>query len=114
MITIHQHFPPDPNSFTSALADIQRKFEAIMATQTSHLAALMAVRSALTEASSELVAKLQELTEAQANAGNTTPEIDAITEDLTRMSTALAAIVPNVPPPAPDEPTGDPVVETQG
>ena len=81
----------------SALADINRKLNIIMATQAEHLTALQSIRSALTEASTEIVNKIAELTAAQANSGNTTPEEDAITADLVNMAQALANIVPGSP-----------------
>lgn len=60
-------------------------------------AALTTVGTRLTEASTEIVAKLEELQAAITAAGNTTPEVDAALANVTTLANALADIVPDAP-----------------
>lgn len=72
---------------------INRKVNTIMATQAEHAAELVQVKADLVEAQAELLAKIQELSDAIANAGNTTPEVDAALAEVKALSTALKDVV---------------------
>ena len=56
---------------------------------------LAGVRDLLSEASTELVAKIAELVAAVEASGQVTPEVEAIAADLTAQAQGLAGIVPN-------------------
>ena len=66
-----------------------------MADQAALAAALQNVGAKLTEASTEINAKLAELEAAILAAGNTTPDVDAALASVQGLATALADIVPN-------------------
>ena len=90
------------------LADVMAKLtqlqEQITMNQAETAAALTVVGDRLTEASTEIVARLQELQAAITQAGNTTPEVDAALARVQTLAAALADIVPNDPPAPPEEP----------
>ena len=65
-----------------------------MATQTELAEQLTEIKSNLTEAFGELSAKITALEEALANAGQTTPEVDAALADVKAIATTLKDIVP--------------------
>ncbi len=73
----------------------------IMATQAEEAEILRGIKTRLDEALTELLAKIQELTDAVAAAGATTPEVDSATADVRAIADRLADIVPNPPPPEP-------------
>lgn len=88
--------PPSP-TLADVLAAIAQLKEQIAMDQAQLEAALTTVGTRLTEASTEIVAKLQQLQDAIAAAGNTTPEVDAALANVTTLANALADIVPDAP-----------------
>lgn len=76
----------------SAISDLK---ETIMADQAALAAALQGVTAKLTEASTEINAKLAELQAAIVAAGNTTPAVDAALAEVQALATSLADVVPN-------------------
>ena len=60
--------------------------------------ALTEVRDALNEAGTEIADKIQGLQDQLANAGNLTPENEALLTDIRTRARALADIVPNTTP----------------
>lgn len=68
-----------------------------MATQAELEALLTGVATQLSKASGEIVAKIGDLEVAIANAGNTTPEVDAAVANLKTIAQALDDIVPDTP-----------------
>jgi hypothetical protein len=70
-----------------------------MATQAEQTAKLNAIGDKLDKASAEILAAIQALKDAQANAGSTTPEEDAATARLEAGAQALDDIVPDAPTP---------------
>jgi peptidoglycan hydrolase CwlO-like protein len=79
----------------------ERKLNKIMATQAEQAAKLSAVADQLDKATAEILAAIQALKDAQANAGNTTPEEDAATARLSTAAQALDDINPDAPAPTP-------------
>lgn len=86
---------------SALLVFINQKLNKIMASQEEEASLLQGIKDRLVEASTEIIQKIADLTEAIKNAGNTTPEVDQATADLQSLAQGLADIVPNEPPPAP-------------
>jgi chromosome segregation ATPase len=82
---------------TKHLKRIEQKLDTIMATQAEQTAKLTAIGDKLDKASAEILAAIQALKDAQANAGNTTPEEDAATARLETAAQSLDDIVPDAP-----------------
>jgi len=82
------------NRIERKLDNILRGQQYIMATQTELAEQLTEIKSNLTEAFGELSAKITALEEALANAGQTTPEVDAALADVKTIATTLKDIVP--------------------
>lgn len=80
--------------FEDGSSDLKPLLEAIMATQAELAAQLSGVRDKLSEAATEIVAKITELTDALAAAGSVSPEVQQLADDLTAQATGLADIVP--------------------
>jgi hypothetical protein len=96
LITIrHDHYFHPSEDTQSVLAVLHDLKGIIMAANQATIDALTEIKTNLTEAGAEFDAKLTEL--ANAIAGNTSPEADALIEDLRAMSRALADKVPNPP-----------------
>ncbi len=91
-VVLKSEMPPE-------LAAELAQLKTILMKQSEALAALAAASTQLREASEEILAKLAEL-------GSTDPDISpegqAIIDGITAKAKALADIVPNVPPPAPE------------
>lgn len=94
----HHHNNEQLNEAIRLLHKLNRKVVKIMATQAEEAAKLAAIGDKLDKASAEILAAIEELKNALAAAGNTTPEVDAATERLTTAAQALDDIVPDVPP----------------
>ena len=97
MITItvnHYHHFPQRDEF----ARIHERLDKIMATQTELAALLATIATQITKAKTEVIAKIQALTDAVAAAGTVTPEVQAATEALAALAQQLDDIVPDVPP----------------
>lgn len=73
----------------------------IMTTQVALAAALATIGDQLEKASAEISAEIQTLTDQIANAGGTTPEIDASVARLQAIAQKLDDMNPDVAPPAP-------------
>jgi len=82
------------NRIERKLDNILRGQQYIMATQTELAEQLTEIKTNLTEAFGELSAKITALEEALANAGQTTPEVDAALADVKTIATTLKDIVP--------------------
>ena len=82
------------NRIERKLDNILRGQQYIMATQTELAEQLTEIKTNLTEAFGELSAKITALEEALANAGQTTPEVDAALADVKAIATTLKDIVP--------------------
>lgn len=91
------HFPQAPGS-ESILGAINSMKEQIMTTQTETKAILEEISANLTEAGTELGAKIDELQTALANAGHNTAEVDALLEGIRTKAKGLADVVPNPAP----------------
>lgn len=102
---VYIHPSEDTASVLASIAALSASIEAMKGTITMNQqetnAALTEVQSALTEAGTEIADKLQGLQDQLANAGNLTPENEALLNDIRGRARALADIVPN-PAPAPD------------
>jgi len=72
-----------------------------MATQQEEADKLNAIAAQLAKANDELQKAIQDLKDALATAGSTTPEVDAATDALTQKAQALDDIVPDAPSPTP-------------
>lgn len=70
---LHLHFPHG-GDVLAAITDLKGT---LMATQSEHAQALTDLAAQTEKAKAEVVAKVQALEDALANAGNTTPEVDA-------------------------------------
>jgi DNA repair exonuclease SbcCD ATPase subunit len=79
------------------LHKLNRKVSRIMASQAEEAAKLQAFGDQLDKATAEIVAAIQGLRDALADAGNTTPEVNAATDRLATAAQALDDIVPDVP-----------------
>jgi hypothetical protein len=90
-IDVYHHFAAD-NSVIAAITELK---ELIVMNQAQLEAALVQVKTDLTEASTELVAKIAALEAAVAAAGNSTPAVDAALADVSALAAGLAGIVPN-------------------
>lgn len=102
--------PPSP-TLADVMAKLNQLQEQITMNHAETAAALTAVGDRLTEASTEIVARLQDLQAAITEAGNTTPEVDAALARVQTLAAALADIVPNDPPadpPPAEDPPADP------
>lgn len=86
---------PASPTVADVMAAISQLKELIMSDQATLAAALAGIASSLTEASTEINAKLAELQAAIAAAGNTTPEVDAALASVQTLAQGLADIVPN-------------------
>ena len=96
--------PPSP-TLADVMAKLNQLQEQIAMNQAELETALANVGTRLTEASTEIVARLQDLQDAITEAGNTTPAVDAALANVQTLAAALADIVPNDPPaPPPEEP----------
>lgn len=84
---------PDPR-----IDEVLNLLETVMTDQAATKAILEEINANLTEASGELTAKIDELTNALAAAGQNTPEVDALLDALRTKSRALADVVPNPAP----------------
>ena len=93
-IDVYHHFAADQ----TVLAAINELKELIVMNQAQLEQALAEVKANLTEASTELVAKIAALEQAVIAAGNTTPAVDAALADVRTLAASLAAIVPNPAP----------------
>lgn len=82
------------------LKDVQK----IMATQSEEAAKLQAIGDQLDKATAEIVAAVQQLKDALAAAGNTTPEVDTATDRLSKAAQALDDLNPDQPTAAPAQP----------
>jgi hypothetical protein len=71
----------------------------IMATQTELANQLLTVRDQLTKASAEIQSRVATLEEAIANAGNSTPEVDAALDGVKQIAQALDELNPDAPTP---------------
>lgn len=98
--------PPSP-TLADVLAALHQLQEQITMNHEELATALTAVGTRLTEASTEILARLQDLQDAITEAGNTTPEVDAALANVQTLAAALANIVPD-PAPAPPPPAEDP------
>lgn len=77
-----------------------------MASKEEQTAKLNAIGDRLDKATAEILAAIQALKDAQANAGNTTPEEDAATARLETAAQGLDDVNPDAPAPEPPpEPT---------
>lgn len=100
--------PPSP-TLADVMAKLTQLQEQIAMNQAELETALANVGTRLTEASTEIVARLQDLQDAITEAGNTTPAVDAALANVQTLAAALADIVPNDPPaPPPEEPPAPP------
>jgi len=105
--------PTSSPTLADVMAKLNQLQEQITMNHAETAAALTAVGDRLTEASTEIVARLQDLQAAITEAGNTTPEVDAALARVQTLAAALADIVPNDPPadPPPAEEPADPPAE---
>lgn len=78
--------------------ELNRKLEAIMASQAEQAAALRALSAQLTKARAEIIRAVDRLALALANAGATTPEVDAATADLQAVVQTLDDLNPDEAP----------------
>lgn len=86
-------------SLLALLTSINRKVDKIMASQQEEADKLNALATQLGKASDEILKAIQDLKDALAAAGSTSPEVDAATQALTEKAQALDDIVPDVPAP---------------
>ena len=77
------------------LLQLNRKADKIMASQQEEADKLNALGAQLSKASDEIQKALQDLKDALAAAGQTSPEVDAATDALTAKAQALDDIVPD-------------------
>ena len=77
-------------------SQLYAKLDKIMATQAELQASLEALGTQLDKVSAELNTEIQNLTDAVAAAGNTTPEIDAAVQKMQQIVDALDALNPDV------------------
>lgn len=103
-IRVDHHFhwpglPADPR-----IDEILNLLEHLMTTQAETKAILEEIAANLTEASSELTGKIDDLSAQLAAAGHNTPEVDALLSAIRAKAQALADVVPD-----PADPPADPV-----
>ena len=82
------------NRLNQKLDNILRGQQYIMATQAELAEQLRTIKTDLDEALGELLSKITALEDALANAGNSTPEVDAAMADVKTIATTLKDIVP--------------------
>lgn len=87
----------------NGLDSLHTKVDAIMASQAEQAARLRALGVQLAKARGEIVAAVDKLTTALANAGATTPEVDEATQALQDAVQGLDDLNPDEPAPAPPE-----------
>jgi len=77
--------------------NIERLLKQIMATQDEEAGKLNALSTQLQKANDEIQKAIQDLKDALAAGGNTSPAVDAATDALTAKAQALDDIVPDAP-----------------
>jgi uncharacterized protein YoxC len=100
----HHHVLIESRLDREILSAITRLKGALMSTQADHAAALKAVAEQVDKIGSEtraLLGKVDELTTALNNAGQTTPEVDAALAALQAQVAVVDDLVPDAPPQQP-------------
>lgn len=97
-LQVHVHVHQDTDT-ARLLQHINDKVNTIMATQAQLAADLQALKDQLDKAKGEIVAKVQALEDALANAGGTTPEVDAALLALKGAAQSMDDLNPDAPAP---------------
>jgi hypothetical protein len=123
-IDVYHHFPSDPGSPWSAILSLlnqmHEELHTIMANDAELVAQLNAVNTTLTDVAANvdkigtetdlLLVKITELENALANAGNSSPEVDAALAAVTAQAGVVQSKVQGVDAKVPDAPPPEPTV----